>query len=99
LVQTPNKREAKKNKMMGSILEKIQTMLSFDGLKAKEMLRKEARRKFSEKNTFLPDIRTSMMTGDESEFVISRAFQYIVALLEFNNVMLRFQMMKASRIV
>lgn len=91
-VDTPSKGEGRVKRMMTSYMEKVQNMMSLDGLKAKQMLRDEAVKKFTEKGTFLPDERTSMITDQESKFVIDRAFQYVVALLEFNNVMIRFQM-------
>ena len=90
--ETPSKKEVKVQEMMRAMVEKIGAAFSYDGQRAKEILRNDARKRISEKSTFLPDERSSMITKNESTFVISRAFQYIMALLEFNNVMLRFQM-------
>ena len=64
----------------------------FDGTNAKEMLREQTLKRASEKTHFLPDERTSMITDDETELVIRRAFQYVIALTEFNNILLQFQM-------
>lgn len=90
--QTPCKKESKAYEMAGSIVKKFKAIFSFDGARAKSMLRQEAIQRFTEKNSFLPDERTSMITQKECEFVIGRAYQYIIALVELNNVMLRFQM-------
>lgn len=90
------KKEAKKetimNAFMGNLKSKMDSFLSIDGKIAKDMLKNEAKKRFAEKKSFLPDERTTMINRKESELVINRAYQYIVALLEFNNVMLRFQM-------
>jgi hypothetical protein len=44
-----------------------------------------------EKKSFLPDVRSSMMTDDEAEAVIAYSHKYISALMEFQKPMFKFQ--------
>lgn len=90
--KTPSKSENKESQLFGRFKERMQSFMSLDGNEAKEMLKKESLRKATEKSHFLPDERTAMITEEETDLVIRRAFQYIVALMEFNNILLRFQM-------
>eukprot|EP00979_Chaetoceros_neogracilis_P011309 scaffold2751_cov154-Chaetoceros_neogracile.AAC.3 len=87
---TPSKKEMYQNKMVGRIKELCASIV--DGSKAKQMLREDTLKRATEKSHFLPDERTSMITDDETDLVIKRAFQYVIALTQFNNVVLQFQM-------
>ena len=78
--------EAAKNRM------KAFFSVSASGDKAKELLKQESAMRATNKRSFLPDERTSMITAEESEKILRRAFEYIVALMEFNLVTLKFQM-------
>jgi len=41
--------------------------------------------------SFLPDERTSMITQGETKKILQRAFEYLVALMEFTLIISRFQ--------
>lgn len=69
----------------------MSTLLSASGEKAKEFLRNESVTRATSKRGFLPDERTSMVTDEETDKILRRAFEYIVALMEFNLVNLKFQ--------
>mmetsp|Transcript_58809 Transcript_58809/g.70137 ORF Transcript_58809/g.70137 Transcript_58809/m.70137 type:complete len:161 (-) Transcript_58809:68-550(-) len=88
--KTPTKKERKKEQLFDRMKERIQSFLS-DGTKAKELLKQECLKRAKERNTFLPDERTAMITEDETDLVIRRSFQYIIALTEINLIVLRFQ--------
>ena len=89
-VQTPRKNTVAQ--MANKLKERVTWMTSFDGAKAKDMLKDENRKRATEKKAFLPDERTAMITNDETHVVIETAFKYMIALMEFNNVVLRFMM-------
>ena len=40
----------------------------------------------------MPDERTAMITDQETDRILDRSFEYIVALMEFNLVNLKFQL-------
>lgn len=44
------------------------------------------------KKSFLPDERTSMVTSDEIDTILQRSFEYIVALMDFNLICLKFHL-------
>jgi len=64
--------------------------LTLSGSEAKRYLKEENRTRANTKRHFLPDERTSMITADETKKILRRSFEYIVALLEFNLVHVRF---------
>lgn len=66
--------------------------MSGSGEAAKEFLRNDAVARATSKKSFLPDERTSMVTDEETDKIIQRSFEYIVALMEFNLVTLNFQL-------
>lgn len=55
------------------------------------MLRQETESRAEAKKYFLPDERAAMVTDDESEQILQRSFEYLIALMEFNHVTLKFQ--------
>jgi len=91
--ETPSKRDSIKQGLVERLTNKVNCFLSLDDSNmAKEMLRNENKRKATEKKHFLPDERSAMMTDEESSMVIRRAFQYIIALMEWILVILEFYM-------
>ena len=67
-------------------------MVSASGVAAKRFLKEESASRSTSKKSFLPDERTSMVTSEEKDQILRRAFEYIVALIEFNLVTLKFQL-------
>lgn len=59
---------------------------------AKAFLRDENRKRATAKKSFLPDERSAMITGEETDMILQRSFEYIVGLLEFNLICCRFQL-------
>ena len=59
---------------------------------AKSFLEDENRKRATTKKSFLPDERAAMITEEETEMILQRAFEYIVALLEFNLFVFKFQL-------
>jgi hypothetical protein len=70
----------------------LSAMVSGTGEQAKAFLRSESKNRATSKKSFLSDERTSMITSDETDQILRRAFEYIVALMEFNMVIFTFQL-------
>jgi hypothetical protein len=64
--------------------------LSADGVK--NVVKRVAEARAVSKTSFLPEAKSSMITDSEADQILMKSFQYIVTLLEFNLVNLRFQM-------
>lgn len=62
------------------------------GKEAKKHMRQASIQRITTKKKFLPDNRASMITDEESEMIIERAFDYVIALFEFILSMLKFQL-------
>jgi hypothetical protein len=86
-----SKREVTEETLYESTKARIFAALSGSGADAKEVLKRESASKARSKTHFLPDERTSMVTDEEVTQILRRAFQYIVALVEFNLIITRFQ--------
>ena len=71
---------------------RLTSLVSGSGERAKEFLRNDSVARATSKKSFLPDERTSMVTKEETDKIIQRSFEYIVALMEFNLVTLKFQL-------
>ena len=77
------------NPVWGKIKEKISS--TFRGAdEAKKFLKRESRDRALSKSSFLPAERTAMITKDETLEILRRSFEYMVALMEFVLVNLRF---------
>lgn len=70
---------------------RLNSLISGSGERAKEFLRNDNVARATSKKSFLPDERTSMVTDEETDKIIQRSFEYIVALMEFNQFTLNFQ--------
>ncbi|KAL3942316.1 MAG: hypothetical protein SGARI_000308 [Bacillariaceae sp.] len=79
-------------KLMDRVKTKFKAMVSGSNSEAKAYLKNENRSRALVKKKFLPDERTSMITQDESKKILQRSFEYIVALMQFNVISLRFQL-------
>lgn len=90
-VRVPTQKEQAKETWNDWIGRRISAIASGSGDKAKEFLKNENRSRARSKKSFLPDERTAMITDDETEMILRRSFEYIVALMEFNLVNFRFQ--------
>jgi len=84
--------ETKKQNWVDSAILRFEAVLSASGDMAKQILRQESASRAMSKKKFLPDERTTMVTGEEEDKILRRAFEYIVALMEFNLVTLKFQL-------
>jgi hypothetical protein len=71
---------------------RLNSFVAGSGERAKEFLRNDSVARATSKKSFLPDERTSMVTNEETDKIIQRSFEYIVALMEFNLVTLNFQL-------
>ena len=71
---------------------KFDAMMAGSGTEAKRYLKEENRHRANKKKTFLSDERTSMITREETRKILQRSFEYIVGLVEFNLITLRFQL-------
>ena len=90
------KLKPKKEKVTQSMIESVTTRMTnlftfSNGESMKNVIKEDNLKKASQKKHFLPDERTPMMTDDENTKVILMAFQYMIALLEFNMTVLEFQ--------
>ena len=62
------------------------------GPEAKKKMREASIQRITTKKFFLPDNRASMVTDEESEVIVQRAFEYIIALFEFILSLLKFRL-------
>lgn len=62
------------------------------GKEAKNQMRRASIQRITTKKCFLPDQRASMITDEESDAIVNRAFEYIIALFEFILSLLKFQL-------
>eukprot|EP00977_Amphora_coffeiformis_P000076 scaffold19_cov169-Amphora_coffeaeformis.AAC.1 len=62
------------------------------GREAKKQMRRASIKHITTKKCFLPDQRASMITDEESDVIVNRAFEYIIALFEFILSLLKFQL-------
>ena len=90
-VRVRSQKEHNEETWMQSAKARISSMLSASGELAKQFLKQESASRATSKTHFLPDERTSMVTDEEIKLILHRSFEYIVALMEFNYVILRFQ--------
>jgi hypothetical protein len=90
-VPIKSEKEQAKDNWTESIMRRLAAITTGSGDKAKEFLKTENRTRAQSKKTFLPDERTSMITDEETQMILRRSFEYIVALMEFNLVNFRFQ--------
>jgi hypothetical protein len=72
-------------------MKRFNALGSGSGEQAKAFLKDQNRKRSQSKRSFLPDERTSMITAKETEMILKKSFEYIVALMEFNLVNFRFQ--------
>lgn len=72
--------------------KKISVVMKNSGSAVKEFLQVENKNRARRKKSFLPDERTSMITEEETNIILQRSFEYIVALLEFVLVVYKFQL-------
>ena len=89
--QVMNKKDDEEKSWKEWAVKRYQAMISHSGKKAREFLEQESVARATSKQRFLPDERTSMITDEESSKILQRSFEYIVALMEFNLVHLKFQ--------
>jgi hypothetical protein len=90
-VSIKSEKEQAKDTWTDSIMRRVTAITTGSGDKAKEFLKTENRTRAQSKKSFLPDERTSMITDEETQMILRRSFEYIVALMEFNLVNFRFQ--------
>jgi hypothetical protein len=89
--ETEDQDKAKEN-FMKKMVTHFDSLVSGSGSEAKRYLKEENRSRAQSKRTFLSDKRTAMITGDETRKILQRSFEYIVGLMEFNLINLRFQL-------
>lgn len=97
-----SKKELDEESWLQSAYARMAAMLSASGDFAKQFLKKESDSRVMTKTHFLPDERTAMVTEDEIIKILRTSFAYIVALVDFLLVFLRFQfnhyLVKGSRL-
>jgi len=78
--------------MVYDFMKKVKELVvSPSKVKTKEDLIERCGAAAMEKKSFLPDVRSSMMTDDEAESVISYSHKYISALMEYQKPLFKFQ--------
>lgn len=85
------KKEKREQGIMTMIKTRIDNLLSVDEGKAKDMMRLEGKKKATEKKSFLPEERTSMINDSETDKIILSAFRYTMALHDQIMIYLNFQ--------
>lgn len=84
--------EEAKQSFIGSLTRRFESLMGGSGTEAKAYLKQENRARAESKRKFLPDQRTAMITTEESRKILQRSFEYIVGLMEFNLINLKFQL-------
>ena len=87
-----NDEDSMKDGLVQSFVQRMKSLASNSGEKAKEYLKEENRQRAIARKTFLPDERASMITKEETNMILQRSFEYIVALLEINLIVVKFQL-------
>jgi len=87
----PTKKEIRDEGFMNMVKSRIESLLSVDGGKAKDLLRSEGKKKATEKKSFLPEERTAMINNAETDAIILSAFRYTMALHDQIMIYLNFQ--------
>jgi hypothetical protein len=77
--------------MMETLKNKFNALTTSNN-SAKSFLREENRKRATTKKSFLPDERSAMITAEETAMIVKRANEYIVAILEFNLFVFKFQL-------
>lgn len=88
----PSKEEGENVSYAAPFTRIIKAIMSGSGSLAKQYLKEEQTSRANIKKRFLSDERTSMITDSETDRIIQRSLEYIVALMEFNLVNLKFQL-------
>lgn len=78
--------------LIESVKTKLMALVSNKGSEAKQFLKSESKERALARTVFLSDSRSAMLTHEETSLILQRAFEYIVALLEFNLIVLKFQL-------
>eukprot|EP00934_Nitzschia_sp_Nitz4_P001715 Nitzschia sp. Nitz4//scaffold22_size323478//212631//215111//NITZ4_000559-RA/size323478-processed-gene-0.415-mRNA-1//1//CDS//3329543091//1715//frame0 len=84
--------EKVKSSWVQTLASKMNVLSSLSNSNAKSFLQSENSRRANVRRSLLPDERTAMINGEETNLILSRCFEYIVALMEFNLVVFRFQL-------
>lgn len=87
-VKTPGKSENSIEET--GLVSRLLSLFSVDDKKAKQLLRERGRELATQKKTFLPEARTSMINEDETDKIILSAFKYVMALQELIQTNLNF---------
>jgi len=77
--------------IMASAVNRLMAALSGSGAAAKRILKEENRARAESKKAFLRDERTAMITSEETQMIMDRSFQYLVALMEYSLFWFRLQ--------
>lgn len=91
-VEITKTKDSTAESLAASMTSRMTTILASSGSMVKSLLRKENNDRATTKKYFLPDQRTSMITDRETDRILQRSFEYIVSLMEFNLVILKFEM-------
>ena len=92
LNNSPEAIEDARHSFLQKMTKQFNSMITGSSIATKEYLKEENRARAQRKKNFLPDERTSMITQEETQKILQRSFEYIVGLMEFNLVNLRFQL-------
>jgi Dynamin family len=84
--------EKAKESFMKRMATRFESLISGSSSEAKHYLKEEHRMRAKSKRAFLCDERTAMITSDETRKILQRSFEYIIGLMEWNLVNLRFQL-------
>lgn len=72
-------------------LRRLKAIATGSGVDAKKFLQDENRSRARSKKSFLPDERSAMITDEETQFILKRASEYLMALFDFTLVISKFQ--------
>lgn len=90
-VLAKSKRESSEEDWVQSVKDRMASLFSASGDVVKQFMKSESNKRATAKRPFLPEERTAMVTEDEKELILSRAFEYIFAVMELILINLDFQ--------
>ncbi|KAG7346045.1 dynamin family protein [Nitzschia inconspicua] len=83
--------ESAKESYLKKMVNRFESLVIGSGSEARRYLKEESRMRAKSKRAFLCDERTAMITNEETNKILHRSFEYIIGLIEWNLVNLRFQ--------
>jgi hypothetical protein len=91
-VLAKTKKQNSEDVWLQSVKDRMTSVVSASSEMVKKFMKNDSNTRARSKKQFLPEDRTSMVTNDEKDLILARAFEYIVAVMELILINLDFQL-------